>query len=397
VQHLVIRFSGSLDEHIQWLAWSSEQNEIIASGELTSHEELSTLSERVNVDQVIALVPGCDVKLISLELPAKASRKVLQAIPYMLEDDVVGNVEQHFFALADKHGSHQQVLVVTHKKMQYWLDALNNADLHCHKMLPDVLALPMPESGWYGIQLHNEVLVRTGTFSGFSAEESWAAELMAVEAKLHEQPIHLTAGSEINVAAVGNVDKHIVPSPLPMQVLAEQAIHSNVNLLQDRYKVKKKRTGSVHQWRLAAILAGVALLTTFVDKSIEARQLSNQTDLLQQQIIAEYKRAFPNARRIVNVRSQMKQKLNALQQTGSGISMLAMLSQLESAFAQSDIKPQSLRYDRGRSEIRMQAVAGSYEALESFKRLAEQQGFTVEQGAINNRDDQVIGSLAIRS
>ncbi len=45
----------------------------------------------------------------------------------------------------------------------------------------------------------------------------------------------------------------------------------------------------------------------------------------------------------------------------------------------------------------MQAVAEGYESLETFKRLAEQQGFTVEQGAINNRDDQVVGSLAIRS
>ncbi|XOV80158.1 MAG: type II secretion system protein GspL [Aestuariibacter sp.] len=397
MQHLVIRFSGSADEHIQWLAWSSEQNDIIASGELASHTELSTLSDRVNADQVIALVPACDVKLISLDLPAKASRKILQAIPYMLEDDVVGNVEQHFFALAERQGTQQQVLVVAHQKMQSWLDALQKAGLHCQKMLPDVLALPEPESDWFGIQLNDEVLVRTGTFSGFVAEVSWVSELMSVEAKTHEQPIVLSAGTDIDMVTVANVDKQLVPSVLPMQLLAENAIRCNVNLLQDRYKVKKQRSAATHQWRLAAILAGVAVLTTFIDKGIEASQLSSQTEQLQQQIVAEYKRAFPNARRIVNVRSQMSQKLTAMQQAGSGISMLAMLSQLESAFAQSDIKPQSMRFDKGRSEIRMQAVAGSYEALESFKRLAEQQGFTVEQGAINNRDEQVIGSLAIRS
>lgn len=396
MQHLVIRF-GSSSEEIQWLAWSSEQKEIIASGELSSLSQLSSLSERVNTQQVIALVPSTDVKLVSVELPAKASRKILHAIPYMLEDDVVGNLEQQFFALGDRVGTQQHVAVVSHQRMQVWLDALNEAGLYCQKMLPDVLALPDIQGEWSATQLHDDLVVRTGPFSGFTAESTWAAELLAMEAKLHEQTIQLNAYSDLNLAAIANVDIKLDASVMPMQLMAENAIAAKFNLLQDRYKLKKKRSGQLGQWRLAAILAGVALLTTFIDKGIEASQLSRKHAELQQQIIAEYKRAFPDARRIVNVRSQMTQKLNELQQAGSGVSMLTMLSQLQTAFAESHIKPQSLRFDQARSELRMQAVADSYEALESFKRLAEGQGFTVEQGAINNRDEQVIGSLAIRS
>ena len=56
-----------------------------------------------------------------------------------------------------------------------------------------------------------------------------------------------------------------------------------------------------------------------------------------------------------------------------------------------------MRFDATRGELRMQVVANDFESLEQFKRLAQAQGFVVEQGAINNKDNQVIGSLAVRS
>jgi general secretion pathway protein L len=93
----------------------------------------------------------------------------------------------------------------------------------------------------------------------------------------------------------------------------------------------------------------------------------------------------------------MRQKLQALEQGGAGVSMLSMLSQLAEAFDSSRVKPQTLKFDSKRSELRLQAIANNFEALEQFKRLAEQQGFSVQQGAINNKDNQVIGSLSIRS
>jgi general secretion pathway protein L len=73
-----------------------------------------------------------------------------------------------------------------------------------------------------------------------------------------------------------------------------------------------------------------------------------------------------------------------------------MLSQLSAAFETSNVKPQTLRFDNSRSELRLQAVAQNFDALDKFKRQAEAQGFTVDQGAINQKDDQVIGSLSIR-
>ena len=77
--------------------------------------------------------------------------------------------------------------------------------------------------------------------------------------------------------------------------------------------------------------------------------------------------------------------------------MLIMLEQLTPAFAATQVKPQTLRFDVNRTEIRIQAIGKSFESLEQFRREAESAGFLVEQGAINNRDDVVIGTVSIRS
>jgi general secretion pathway protein L len=93
----------------------------------------------------------------------------------------------------------------------------------------------------------------------------------------------------------------------------------------------------------------------------------------------------------------MTRQMKVLEQGGGKTSMLFMLSQLKSAFEESNVKPQTMRFDSSRSELRIQAVATNFDALDKFKRQAEAQGFTVEQGSINQKDNQVIGSLSIRS
>ena len=101
MEQLVIRLGSQLDESVHWLVWSGEQNEIIASGELPDASELSTLRDRAGNRPIIALIPGSDVLLNQLALPAKAGHKALSAIPYMMEDDVSTDIDSAFFALGN--------------------------------------------------------------------------------------------------------------------------------------------------------------------------------------------------------------------------------------------------------------------------------------------------------
>jgi general secretion pathway protein L len=402
MEQLVVRLGANPDESIHWIVWSSQQNEIIASGELPDATQLATLADRAGRRPICALVPTSDILLKWVELPAKAGRKALAAIPFMLEEEISGDISQQFFALGPKNGNKQAVAIVNKEKLQSWLDTIEAAGLVCDQLIPDVLALPLTDNNaWSILELGEQLLVRKDDWSGLQGERDWLIQAINHLARQHtkepEEALLVNDYSGTDLANVDNLDVTVMPLELPMKVLAQGAGSTKFNLLQGEYKVNKKVGDEWKKWRLAAVLAVIALFTSLIDKSLEQSQLNEQLSSLKAQVSSEYKRAFPNAGAYRDLRSTMERQMKALEQGGTGASILVMLSQLEPAFEESKVKPQTIRFDSSRGELRIQAVASNFGALDKFKRQAEAQGFTVEQGSINQKDNQVIGTVTIRS
>ena len=69
-EQLLIRVDQSHQATIHWLVWSTEQQQIIASGELENSRQLKTLAEKALSRQVVVLLPATAVQLRTLALPA---------------------------------------------------------------------------------------------------------------------------------------------------------------------------------------------------------------------------------------------------------------------------------------------------------------------------------------
>lgn len=397
MEQLLVRLGSKATDPVHWLVWSSSEEEIIASGELTDAQQLSTLSERAGQRPVIALAPTSDILMKWVELPPKANRKILSAIPFMLEDELATDISQQFFAIGPKQGNHQAVAVVAHEQMDAWQGWLASAGLYCDTILPDVLAVPEHEGGWALLTLGEQILLREDSWKGMQGEVQWMLPLLTHYAKQSETPVTIANYSELDISGIPNTEEQQAPLELPMHVLAKEAMQCKFNLLQGEYKVRKKRSGALHQWRIAAVLAVLALTTALIDKGVTLYQLKSQNDALRAQISDTVDAGFPNIGVYRDVRRKVRSELAKLEQGGGSASMLVMLDQLAGAFDATNVKPQTLRFDANRTEIRIQAEGDSFESLEQFRRIAESAGFVVEQGAINNRDDGVIGSVSIRS
>ena len=232
-------------------------------------------------------------------------------------------------------------------------------------------------------------------------EKDWLVQaidhLARQHVKQHEQALLVNDYSGTNLGEIENLEITAQTLELPMKILAQGVKTAKFNLLQGQYKVNSRASGDWKKWRLAAVLAIIALFTTLIDKNIEKNRLQNQLADLKSQVRTEYKRAFPNAGAYRDLRATMTRQMKALDQGGASASVLVMLSQLEPAFAASKVTPKTMRFDSKRSELRIQAAASNFNALDTFKRQAESQGFTVDQGSINQEDQQVVGSLTIRS
>lgn len=398
MEQLVVRLGTDQQDPVYWAVWSSQSNDVIASGELPNASALESLTERTRLRKAIVLVPGADVRQCWVTLPPKSSRKILSAIPFMLEDDLAEDISQLFFAMGPKQGNQQAVAIVSDHQMEKWQLWMADAGIAIEQLLPDVLALPEPtENQWIALTLGEQLIVRQGSWQGIQGELQYTTSVLAFMAKTYSQPVQLNALSDTELSALPNVQQSVQHDELPpMGVLAKMATQSGFNLLQGRYKVRKEHNQVWQMWRIPAILLALVVVLSVGERAIELNSLKQQNAALSERIDTIVKRGFPNIGAYRDVRRKVEQEIQRLEQTSDGSSLLVMLSQLNPAFSSSKITPQMLRFDANRTELRIQAQGKDFNALETFKRGVKAAGFEVEEGAINNREDMVIGTLAIR-
>ena len=420
---LYIRLGSQANDKIHWLIESNETNEIIASGELLDAEQLSQLTEKASQREVVVFVPGCDVALKSLNVPSNSQRAIRSAVPYMLEDDLAQDVDELFFAYSsiqkDAQDNNSFVAVVEHQQMKLWQSWLDNAKLSCKTMMTDLLAMPVVEDGWTAIKLGDQILLRQSLWQGFVVDldiwsiikQQWQHTASDVAAKndsddetdeINQIPVihsySLLCRDHDNSEETLTINA--LPEELPLALLAQHSKNQTFNLLQGKYKAVEKRSQVLVNWFWAAGIAIFALLLNFTISGAQLLQLSSEQQAVEQQIIDVYKKAFPNNNRvrISTIKSQLKQKIAELGSGNDSVSFLMMLEKIQPAFAKVPaLKPQSIKFDSKRNEIRMQAVAKNYQNFEQFKIALEKAQLTVSQGAQNNQGEEVTGSFSISS
>src|SRR6185503_5144866 len=105
-------------------------------------------------------------------------QKVLQAVPYMLEDKLAEDVESLHFALGARTEAGQLVAVVNRARLRACIDALQDAGLKPASLIPDVCALA-PEAGQAAVALDGDTaLVRMPEGGGFAADAGLAAQIL---------------------------------------------------------------------------------------------------------------------------------------------------------------------------------------------------------------------------
>lgn len=411
---LYIRLGSQAQDKISWLIFSAVEQEIIASGELNNAEQLSELTEKAQQRRVKVFVPGGDVLLKRLTVPTKSQRAMRSAVPYMLEDELAQDVDQLFFAYADISNDSENnncfVAVTQRAQMQLWQAWLADAHIQAKTIQPETLAMPYVEGQWSAIVLQAvnvssnqaQVVVRQGEWQGFTLDhEAWQFALQHAIIKSQNE-MTITAYSDLPIlpedSSQSSLTIHKAQEELPLALFAQHCQNSKFNLLQGEFKIKEQGSKNVNSWLWAAGIAACALLLNVGYKSAQLWQLSTQQEQVETQIIAHYKKAFPSAKRvrIGTIKSQLNRKIAQLGGTSEQSGFLTMLSKIQPAFAKvPKLKPESLKFDGKRQELRLQAIADDYQHFERFKSALNAANLSVKQGAQKNQGKQVTGSFNI--
>lgn len=317
---------------------------------VVGHALLETLSTRIGPRRVIVLVPSADVRLATVQVPARQAAKVLQAAPFVLEEQLAEDVDTLHFALGARQADQRWPLaIVSQSRLQAWLALLDETGIHADAMIPDVLALQVPDATHCTALIDgDQVLVRSAQGAGFVCQfDDLPFCLELADPEKHKiLGIVVPRGAAVDLSRLGwpVEPRHGFNSALEA-LLQQLRIADTIDLLQGRYSPKRNRLRWFAPWRMAATLAGAAIGLSLLLHGIDAVRLQRAVTAQDAANVTRYQQIFPSETRIVDLSSQLDQQLKALQTTGGGqfMSLLDVLTQALAAVPGLQVKTLQFR------------------------------------------------------
>lgn len=353
--------------------------------------------------QVVVLVPGADVIFTHVAVPTRNRARMAAAVPYLLEEQLAADVDETHFALGERDAEGRvAVAVVSQACMSDWLARLAEAGLHANKLIPETLLLPYQAGEWSLLLEPQSATLRTGVQAGMAFDTANAVFMMQ----------HALAEREIKPAALwawlaGGTTAAMIPDDPGVELISEvldvsplaflvRRAHDPavIDLLQGQYS-RRERLGKVWRpWRPAAALLAVWVVLQFGIMFYHYRELRAEEGSLRDEVARIYLKTFPDAKRVVNARVQMEQRLAALRGgNGDAGGFVKLLAAVAAGLGGVDID--HLSYKEG--EINLSLMISDLQALERLKnRLGSETHMTVEIQSATTRNNRVEARIQIK-
>lgn len=361
--------------------------------------------------EVWLLAPAVDVVFHRAELPAAARARLIAALPFALEESLIGDVEAlHFAPGRQLSNGEMTVAVVNNELMDAWLSPFLEAGIRPRVLASELHAVPHAPGAWSLLISNNVALVRTGPQSGFAVElENLGAFLRRGLAE-GESPTHLHLyTSEQDQARLSLVRKKFEALGI---ALIHHEFRSNaveclcmglndwtgINLLQGAYSPMGGWHRVLWPWRPVAAMVGLVLVLQSMISGVETWQLQSQSETLSTRIESTFREAFPEARRIINPRVQMERRIEELREkTGQGRqAFLPLLLKGGGALhAIKGVNLNRLTFSSGNLDLELQVT--DLQTLNQLQnRLQREDRIGVEIVSASAQSDSVVGRLRIR-
>ncbi|MES1938962.1 Type II secretory pathway, component PulL [Salinisphaera sp. T5B8] len=374
-ERFIVHFDG------ERAAWLNAADELVLG-------ELADAALAADGRECILLIPGEDVLLTRVTLPPiRQARRRLQAAAFALEDQLATRVDDLHFALAaraDADGD-TPVLVVDRALMQRLLDACAEAGLDIVQAVPDIFALPNPESEcWHVAVVADRVLTRTGTHHGFACE----ASLWPVLASGCTPPARIVVEAARNNTAAQTMrtEQGLEPAPTiePTEYADDDTVFARLLARADTSQAINLRQGvfarasAMQTWwqpfKLTAGLAAAWLLVALTARGIESYQLHQRINALEARSESVFRETFPRVGTINDLRVQAEQNIRALRGNGASGGVFPLLQATAEVAGQAgSLSIQSLQYRDGALYLSLRG--DSVQSLEALRAgFARQRG-----------------------
>lgn len=373
--------------------------------------------------RVAVIVPGVDVLALDVDVPPLSGAKLLQAVPFALEEQLADDVDTLHFAVGarSQHGR-AAVRVVSKALFADWQARLAEVGLSAQAMFDDASLLPVDGAQSVALLEGGELCLRHADARAplylptDSLEEALSLAFSAAEAELPESgaaaeaawpSLTLYAGTDewASVSPQFESLRHrfaafrvqLLPNgALPLlaarAVLPMQTPGAPINLLQGVHAPRGGTATALRPWRLAAGLAAAALLLFVGSQSFNYWQLRKAESALDSAIADVVRATFPGEAPSGDLRARVEQQLLAVRAGGgdAGPWLRALVALAQARSASPDAEFQSVGLEATGIDVRVRASsAESLERINSALRAsgwqAELQGGTASESAYEGR------------
>lgn len=351
--------------------------------------------------EIIAIIPSEDVLLTSVNLPKLSKSRMLQALPFALEEQLIADVESLHFATIQKPTGDWAVAVIAKEKMQRYTNLCKQLKIKPDYIIPDILAIPGDATHWHVFLKDNKAIVRTDFFQGFSCERENLQEYIQLSlACLTELPEKITIHNytEVSVAgaftiAIAN-DEIMLPSE---QFQKDITKHTNLNLLQGTFTNTKSKNAPIKKLqRLAFALCVLFVISLLIYPTVSYFILKNRLNLINTEIASIFKHNFPDAKSTIAPKMRMEEKLHRI--TGKGaqtgfLNILANVAIVVNQNANISIK----HYEYQNNQLNLQLSALTSDDITNFSNELNSKGYKVKQQNVDITDAGVNAILIVSS
>jgi general secretion pathway protein L len=365
------------------------------------HGDLTELIVVINQYESHVIIPGQEVLLTQAELPKLTRERLLQALPYAVEEKLIDDISNLHFAIGKSTTHGIPTAIINKEKIETYLQKLSEFGIHPLTMIPATLALPWTQHHWYAYCDDKISIVRTDQFNGFACDKLNLHTLLQLQ--LLEIP-HKPECIHIEYISQTPMNIHLDPIIVNETILSENhfldkiaillGANPYINLLQGFYRPKRKSTQTKKIWDLACMTAIAWFSLSLFSNLISFFILHHAKNLTEQEIHQIYYTQFPTATSMVAPRERMESALKKASGNANKNVFLTLLGLLSNAIVNTaDIRLLNMNYQEDR--LNLTVSASSFNALDTFTESLKKENIKAKQQNATIAGNKVKANIVI--
>jgi general secretion pathway protein L len=359
------------------------------------------------------LVPAADVAHFDVQLPSGNEARLLQLVPFALEDQVSEDLDALHFAIGARNADTGMVpvAVASRERMAQWLARASALQLKPAAVYADSDLAPVLPGHVTLVLEGDQLVLRTDSGAPVvmpAADPALALEMLlgadvdpaAVHLAVHADPAHWPR----HAAAIEALRERVASFNVQLEAGGVFALFARslggarpINLLQGSYRAETSSAGTWERWRAVAGAALALVLVHAAGTWWQVHQLHKESDALHKRITSIFTAAMPGQQPGANPRRQFEQRLAEIANGGAQKSeLLPMLAAIAAAHQNiPSSKLESVAFKPGAMDLNVSAPDAS--ALETFSQSLRSGGYNAEIVSGQTQQDHYTGQITMKA